>query len=749
MKRLAFAAALAVTLAAGCSQTTGANTAKLIGSQDVVLVDQLETIDGGLFFARRDVLSDGGILNVGVPNQFLFVTSVDTNELRVMQLYRPTALGRQFVPAPNPVETLSIPVLSRPSMLAVDEGLHASGRRVTGSYVYAARPGSSLISIVGADPSELRVVTPNPIPTPGPVTAMAAWLGAGLTTFPEKTTLYVATFDGRRGGVFRIELPAHPNALRRAIANATPTNPAVRAETLFDVDAEAVMALQVMPPLAGRTVDGQPFCDTGECLAIATRRGAGADGRNLLIDPRTLRAVPLDFGGPVRDYATTGTGIRLFGVLDEEKCGGPSCGGVLAVDTLTATGADGFPRTRDFSGEVMLPISTGDSLPMGLSLAQGVQIRQTIETYDGGVRELGLAIQEYALLGVVSSSNGQFQFFDGLAATPIDYDARRTSVASATLQVPGVGEDGGLSYVLPDGGFNGYRAKGTLTEVFPEGGTGNEPWRVYDVGNPDGGTSADGGGLFRVDVSDGYLNSQNLVVIYEGQLPGLVGVATTAADGTTLTVPGGYESRAAVGDRVIFIVDPHADGGLLEDGGVPPAFECGSAAIAAIGAGTIEVDQVPAGCDDRVRFNVRVSGAQPYVVAADREGYLGRAAVGETVTYTRRYLVKPLGWQSVRPALRVTVGDTIPLVTGAYWAFELTGGLQAYTTTFDPTNCSAPQLPGRVILAQLPTLTESQGLTYPWELTGVLPSGNSVFYLSLATTAAGQVGLNDGLSCYR
>ncbi|MEW5743176.1 MAG: hypothetical protein AB1938_29950 [Myxococcota bacterium] len=743
MRWVALVAGMALLFA--CSQTPTSSLAKLVGSQDLVLVDELPG-EGGL---ADLAIVDGRWVTQGTPSKYLFVTSVDTNELRVLQLYRPTQLGRSFVPAPNPIETLSIPVIARPSMLAVDEGLNANGARVTGSYVYAARPGSAVISIVGTAPSELRVVTPSPIPTPGPVTALAAWMGSGLTKLPDTTELFVATFDGRRGAVYRVPLPSSPAVLRAAIANATPANPAIQAEILFDVDAEAVMALQVMPPLAGRTVDGQPFCDTTACLAIATRRAAGLDGRNLLIDPKSLRAVPLDFQGPVRDFATIGNGFRLFGVLDEEKCGSAECGGVLAVDTGAASGATGFARALDFSGEPMLPITTGGSLPTGLALGQGAQLRQTLEVYDAGsnTREVGLALVGYDLLGVVASSNGQLTFFDGLAGMPIDYDARRTTVSSASMLVPAVLSDGGIAFTGADGGFIGYTAEGPLTETIPpvqDGGISTEPWRIISVGNPDGGD----GSPYVLDVSDGYLLTQNLVVIYEGLLPGLVRQPTTYSDGTTLFVTTGYEGRASPGDRVFFYVDSVPDGGFT-DGGVTAVGECGQARVTAVDAGILLVDSLPPECVDRTSFSVRASGLKPYVAAADLEGYLGRAAVGDTLTYTRRYLVKPFGWTENRPALRVTLGDTLPLVTGAYWTFALEGGLASYVMSIDSQSCSSPWLPGRLAMARLPTLYEGGTTDFPWTVAGVLPSGNSVYEIPLSGAFRGAVTSTDGLRCYR
>jgi hypothetical protein len=746
MKRLALAGVLAL---AACSSPTGVSPVRLVGAQDLVLVDELG--EGGLL-AKVELSSDGGTTTVGRPNQYLFVTSVDTNELRVLRMSRPDALGRQWVRAPNPLEPLSIPVIARPSMLAVDEGIHVDGRRVTGAYVYAGRPGASVLSVVSAAPEVFAAVTSRPIPLPSPLTAMAAWMGTGLSALPATTTLFVATFDGQRGALYAFELPTSPDALRAAVEGPTPEHPALRARLLFDVGAESIVALQVMPPLSGRTVDGQAFCDTVACLAIATRRGAGADGRTLLVDPQSLRAVPLDFGGPVRDFGTAGNGFRLFGILDEEKCGGPACGGIVGVDTLTAGSPAGFPRALDFTGQPMQPIRVGDALPMGLALAQGADLRQTYETLDGGVRQLGLVIVNYALLGIVSASNGQFTLFDGLAASPIDYDARRTTVSAATLFVPGLQVDGGISFVGEDGGFSGFAVRGTVDVEVPavsDGGLGTEPWRIATIANPDGGA----GTAFKLDVSDGYLASQTLVVVYQGQIPGLVNLPTSPADGTLLFVDGGFETRAAPGDLVSFLVNPGTEGGRL------PAFECGTAKVRAIHPAGIEVDSVPAECSGpptdggiggvRQLFSVRASGARPYVVAADLEGYIGRGAVGETLTYHRRYLARPPGWTGVRPALRVTLGDSIPPLRGAYWAFTIDGALQSYKLAFaaESLNCTAPQLPGRLLIAQLPTLTQTAGLTYPWEVVGVLPSGNAVFELPLASAFAGEVRQADGLLC--
>ena len=134
-----------VIVALACAQQTGTSRANLIGTHDLVLVDQHQ---GDLLAARTYNPESDAFILVGVPSRYVFVTSADTNELRVLENYRTGLVGRGFVRAPNPLETLAIPVLDRPTMLAVDEGRNADGARVTGSYVYAARPGGAEVSVV-------------------------------------------------------------------------------------------------------------------------------------------------------------------------------------------------------------------------------------------------------------------------------------------------------------------------------------------------------------------------------------------------------------------------------------------------------------------------------------------------------------------------------------------------------------------------------------------------------------------------
>jgi len=69
---------------------------------------------------------DGSVASVanGTPSLYTFITSADTNDLKVLKSYQAgyyQAAPAIAVKGPDPLETLSIPVLDRPSVLFADE----------------------------------------------------------------------------------------------------------------------------------------------------------------------------------------------------------------------------------------------------------------------------------------------------------------------------------------------------------------------------------------------------------------------------------------------------------------------------------------------------------------------------------------------------------------------------------------------------------------------------------------------------
>ena len=468
----------------GCQQQTTATRANLIGTHDLVLVDQL-TSPTTLAGISTDV--DGVSTVAGVPSRYLFVTSADTNELRILENVRTGLTGRNFVRAPNPLESLSIPVLDRPTLLAADEGRNRGGVRVTGAYVYAGRPGAAEVSVVSL--AQRRQLGGRPMATPGPVTAMGAWMNVDATAplletpLPAITTLYVATWDGAFASVYRAQ-----------IATDSPALDQLTWERVFLVDQTPIVALRVVAPLASRTLEGAPFCATAPCLALSTRFDSGKGGASLLLDPATNRSTRLGFSGPVRYLTASNNAARVYGILDEQACGSAACGGVVAVDLVSSTADGGFPAALDALGLPMQPLRQGLGLITGLTVAAGGRVRQTTEVaaVDGGATVINYAYQEYLELGAFASSTGYVTYFSGFGGSIIDFDARRSTVTSASTTVPGLLADGGASFVGEDGG-----ALGTFTSLAVSVDNDlSKTWRNVDVVTE--------GGTWSVDISDGY-----------------------------------------------------------------------------------------------------------------------------------------------------------------------------------------------------------------------------------------------------
>lgn len=440
--RRAFVAGFAVALA-GCQQQAAVTASAFVGANDLVLVDRL--VEGALVGEGTESV-----------DRYLFVTSTNTNELKVLDLDSPTAtsITRRALTGPNPLETLSIPVLDRPTSLSLDTRYEGGARR-KGSLLYVTRQGGAEFSIVGVEPSELREL--RRVPTPAPITALTNLMASAQTS-----RVFLATFDGADSTVLELSLPASAPALRAR----TTASLVAGLTTRLKISGASVSALLAIPGLAGRTANGRPFCAdvTKVCVVVATRRLAGAAGTTSLVDLETLESVPLGFPGPLRALAISDRGVEsvpaaapgalVFGVLDEEACGSPRCGGVAAVDTrATRPGSSGFGAL--LVGDVEpRPVRWNEGLVRSVSLVSGGKVKNV--TVEGGVATLDL-------LGVATMSNGEIVFFDGLTLSLIDQDASTSVVgrgswsgdATTWLEGPkivsGSGADAELAATLVDG----------------------------------------------------------------------------------------------------------------------------------------------------------------------------------------------------------------------------------------------------------------------------------------------------------
>ncbi|MDP1921990.1 MAG: hypothetical protein Q8L14_37460 [Myxococcales bacterium] len=669
--RLFILAALAFT---ACTQGTTSSPNGFIGANDMVLVDLL---DGGA------LVGEG---NVGV-NRFLFVTSTNTNELRVLDLRVPTANGitRAGLNAPNPLETLSIPVLDRPTSLSLDTR-YVEGVRRKGSLLYVTRQGGAEVSIVGVELSELREV--RRVPMPAPVTAVANLMPDAVTS-----RLWVATFDGTNAAVLELTMPGAASELRKKTTASLVSSLTPR----LQIRGASIIAMRAMPGLAGRTLAGRPFCadPSKPCLAVSTRGAAGAEGSTSLVDLTTLETAPLQFPGPVRLLSTSdgrleGTGADegamapppgaiVYGVLDEEACGSFRCGGVAAVDARGAAGVDGFGVLRA-DGAPTQPLRWNDGLVRGLSFVAGGRVRLATAT-DGG-------LGAFPVLGLMTMSNGDIIFFDALTMSLLDQDTTAASLGA--------------------GRFSGS------TTTWLEGPTIS------------GGTAESAQLL--ATVKDGAFRAQTITVTWQGELTPTPGLTMPAGLSTSFSAPS-VANRLAPGDLLTF-----------------SGQGCTTASITGVTGATVQF--APATTCAATNAAIRAGPSAPYVISGSVDGFLGRAASGSEFRSTSAPFARIAGVDVSAPGLVIpfgTAADTQPPATGVSWSFELVSGLAPLVSVIDPglftvtTTCPAQlQLPGAAVFEPV------QGRVFI-----AYPSANVVSEFDPLKVIRGGIGPNEGVSCYR
>ncbi|HYO56452.1 hypothetical protein [Archangium sp.] len=636
----------------------------------------------------------------GEGADLLFVTSTDNNELRVLSLEE-DADERRFVRAPNPIESLAIPVLSRPQGLTRDVRYDGSGVEQTGRLVFARSSGSTEISVVSADRDVLREVrrletrtltASAETPSTGPVTAFAARAPEG----DDRSTLYFATQEGAGARLWQVLLPAREilNAERgRAEAERT----LVRAEPL---------GVALPPNVAVSSILVLP---QSGMLAVATRGAAGTVGKTYRVNLATNETRELNFGGAqVLQLATHGRvpgaegqppllteGQRIFGILDASSCGGQSqCTGVLAVEASTGEVA------KDSSGYPMLPVSVGSGLPMGLSLSTNTNLSvQTGEPTDAAGNSRGIAVP---LLGVVPLSNGTIVFFDALRLIPLnvgaiwdDEDDEGKATASISLvNAQGAAQDGAADIVF----------EGTF----------------------------------------GVTRDQTFQLTYQGLLPGMALVERDATGG--FKVP--FEPRPGKGQ----VVQP---GDLIillsgSTGGQPCTPELTVLAVQPPSPPETRATLVPSGavsedCAGYGFFQVRASGPQPLVLSSSSEDYIQRLGSGDTFSRQGPYFFHPPGYQgqSENLAVRIRVvrqnlnDPNQGLTRGNRYVVETESHFYPYLISVDLSipDLSFFRVPGPVVQARVGNMDYAY-IAYP--------SANGVLQVELTNIIAGAAN-NRGL----
>lgn len=605
MKRIIICLTLCAGLLNGCSETqTVRSVAGLSGTYDLTIV--------------------GG---------YIFATSTDTNELRVLDLNRSP---RDWVRAPNPLEPLSIPVLARPSNLTRDVTYELETRVVKksgqpeqttqhlhegpgGPLVYARSAGSRQISVVSADPGifrEIQRLDLEDLGISGLVTAFAARgpvsrytrtvevneqdevtsdTRGGSELVPERgdSVLYFAVQEGLDAKLYRVVL-SETGTLQQPL----PLTPVE-----LSLSGRTVTSLLVLPPPQDQL--GQ------ELLVVATRSTAGTGGETFRLDandPQAPRTV-YDFGGVVRLLAThpevestalapetceldatkpakesLRAGEYLFGVLDESLCASQeqeSCSGITAVETESGA------RAEDSTRRPMLPIRVGQALPTGMTLAPNV----TVELLCNG----NFGTQVRPLVGIVPTSDGRITLFDAAKLRPFDLEPEGAKVASNLIV-----DINGQSKV-PAGDF----ANNHIDLDVLEGATRDESYRV----------------------------------LYEGALQGLarrpyedetascdVSSCSFFVEEKAVAPPGDEEPMVRQGDIVQLETAAGTCSTELSVTAVRTEPRPGGSGV----RGVFVTEPLPGDCQEPVRFTVRAGPQYPMVVYSDSRGYLGRLPPGGT-----------------------------------------------------------------------------------------------------------------------
>ncbi|HVE87332.1 MAG TPA: hypothetical protein VND93_30960 [Myxococcales bacterium] len=562
---LAAAAVVAVVLA--CTQTATPQAGGVSGTYDLARVGNL-----------------------------VFVTSADRSELRVLDARGDGGVNdappHDWVRAPNPLEVLEIPVFDgrdRPVGLSRDldysvvelDALTPPGGEVTGPYVYAIAAARPEISVVGADPSQLKQL--KLVGTDGPVTAISA-MGPSATA-SAASTLFYATLVGGRGNLYRARLMPPDQIGDQSVAP----------ELLAQVNPnETITALQALPLhrlVAVAVRSSQPSRDGG---------AAAVTGRAFAFDPETRAPVrELKFGAPIRALTThPGTAdnavlpeVNVFGLVDEESCGGsgtPGCARLLAVDVATGE------RANDFTGTPAPPITFPRGLPQTMTFTANARVRSRVSPEDAG------GLIDVPVMGMATSTSGEVYFFEAVGRPgSVGDPARLDSPPQWTLRHV----NQSLIPPVATGFFYENAAGAALT--YP------------DQLAPDAGPDTPYYGLVQATVAPGLGTAvaQPLSVTYEGQIPGLASLPIISGE---LRIPPAGNPAAGPAQPGDLIVVFEADG-----------TACAELHVASISATAFTPDAPPSGCASPTTFTLRAARPNPpYVVVGLASGYMGRVADG-------------------------------------------------------------------------------------------------------------------------
>jgi hypothetical protein len=300
----------------GCTQAALPGTGGLNGVNTVAAV----RVDG----------FDGGVVVGAQYGQIAFITSTNSDDIKGLDLIvTNSSQARAYVPAPNPLQPLSIPTVNQPIELApsvrygpiqtsvpffASTGI-MDGQVLTGALLFVRGAASPNISVIGTAnvPESLRQLTNGLLQqSAGVVTA----LSARMTTTEANVVLYYATFDGQDGTVWERVLQ-NPQSRSPSFTGPFPTSltyvpdcsgppPVVPTTTLYvcpprpvrTYQDASVSALQVLPtlpsdpplPVLGGLEGGRVGVAIRNLVPPLNDATLSSSGELLIIDP----AVPAD-----------------------------------------------------------------------------------------------------------------------------------------------------------------------------------------------------------------------------------------------------------------------------------------------------------------------------------------------------------------------------------------------------------------------------------------------------------------------
>ena len=350
-----------------------------------------------------------GVGNLVAVGDLLLTLSTDKSELRALSLSSSKRVrGPHFVPAINPLEPLSIPVLDYPNILAVDlrwadllldsGEVIPQGRTEGGPFAYAASHGRGGISIVGGSREWLKEV--KRFSTQAPVTAMAAFRDGG------RSRLFFATYNGSDGSLWALDLSDEPTVYAESEEALL-----ARQQRIQSYPGQVVTALSLLPDgalaVATRSTDG-----AAEVAALHLSDSMQAVWRTLPLG-QALRMLATHAAARHAEYAggTLPAGRWLYALLDEGSCEEEPCEeGIVAIDV-----EQGVVDTAS-------PISSIGGMPISMAFAPIA------------FRDKETALETQTLAGVYVTGSGLIGAFD--AAVPGPLKTTQAKAVSAAFFSP-------------------------------------------------------------------------------------------------------------------------------------------------------------------------------------------------------------------------------------------------------------------------------------------------------------------------